>query len=157
MTKRFPQVLVGSCVVVGLVLILISLFSSRITWDRETAVAAAQYDGEALIKQLTDLPQTAIEYREIDSGPPAPDLTKVREAWITWNESFSSEVDFAGVIDAYHERLAPLGWTRVVSSEREVASFQNGEWTLNLNLIPHPKPPAATRFLRLIEWRTVVP
>jgi hypothetical protein len=155
--KRLPLFLVGGTIVLGLVIILVSLFASRVQWDRETVVAAANYDGAALIRRLADLPVTSVTFREIDSGPLAADLRTIREAWITWTETFSTESGFSGIIEAYRSRLDPIGWESSDSSDPAIATFRNGEWKLTLTQIPDPKSSASIRFRRLIEWRTFVP
>ena len=154
--KRLPVILVGGTIVLGLGLIIISLYSNRITWDRKTAVSAAKYDGEALIKQLADLPATSIEFREVDSGPLAPDLSNVREAWVTWKESFSAGADFPDTVNAYLTRLTSLGWEKLESTDPSIARFGKGEWLVTLTLLSDPGA-TPIRFSRLIEWKIVVP
>ena len=155
--SKHPVILIGGALLLGMILILLSLFSNRVRWDRETAVSAAKYDGEALIKQLSVLPAVSISFREVESGPLAPDLSNVREAWIAWKETFSSQTSFPDLASSYRQNLGKLGWTTIESTDRNVASFQNGEWTLTLTLLSMDAKAQPIRFRRLIEWRTIVP
>lgn len=154
---KFPVLLVGGTILLGLALIIISLYSNRIRWDRETALAAANYDGETLIKQLADLPATSTSFREVESGPLEPDLSNAREAWITWKESFSSQISFSDLTASYRRTLGTLDWTTTETTQKNVASFRKGEWTLTLTLLAGDATAGTIRIHRLIEWRTVVP
>lgn len=156
-TFKLPVLLVGGTILIGLALIIVSLFSNRIRWDCETAVAAANFDGETLIKQLADLPATSTSFREVESGPLAPDLSNVREAWITWEETFSSKASFSDLTSLYRRRLGTLEWATTETTDRNLASFTKGEWTLTLTLLPGDATAETTSFQRLIKWRTVVP
>jgi len=89
-------------------------------------VAAAKYDGEVLIKQLADLPATSTTFREVEIGPLAPALRNVREAWITWEESISTEPSFPGLVDSYRQRLGMTGWVKVESSDLATSPFGKG-------------------------------
>jgi hypothetical protein len=156
-SSKFPVYLVGGAILIGIAIIIVSLFSNHIRWDRETLVSAAKYDGENLIKQLADLPATSTSFREVEEGPLAPDLSNAREAWITWKESFASQVSFPDLTASYRSRLGTLEWVATESADRNVARFSKGEWTLTLTLLPGDGTLGATRVHRLIEWRVVVP
>lgn len=155
--SQVPVILVGGAIFMGLAIIIVSLYSNRVQWDRDTVVSAANYDGEALIKQLAVIPATAMSFREVDSGPLISDLSNAHEAWITWKETFSSQMSFSDLAAAYRENLGAMGWTTIESTDRNDAGFRNGEWSVTLTLLPLDATSASNRFRRLIEWRTLAP
>lgn len=139
--------MVVGTIVLGLAIIIVSLFANRQHWDRNTAFAAARYDGAAHLARIEGAPATAVDYPEVEEGPLAPDLRNVEEAWLAWRQNFSSGESFASIV-AWHRARLPSGeWS--LEENPDKATFRKGEWTLTLE-------PASggenLRYRRVLQW-----
>jgi hypothetical protein len=147
--RRFlPVLLVGGTIALGIAIIIVSLSANRHRWDRETALAAAKYDGAAILALLDGEPAPALGVPEMESGPLAPDLSNAEEAWVAWRQTFSAANGLAAAVAWHRERLPAADWT--LSEENpDKATFRKGEWAITLETVPRSEPPG---FRREVKW-----
>ncbi len=149
-SRLIPFILVAATLVLGIVVIVLSVYSNRLRLERETVLAAAKYDGEALIALLKEMPATSIDFLEMDSGPDDPDLREANQAWTTWTQSFSTTAGFSEIIALHRTRLEPLGWVAGEAENPDRTTFTKGEWSLTLVSLSDTNPAS---FRRQIHWR----
>lgn len=139
--------LVSGSIAFGIAVILVSLFSNRLKWDRETALAAAKYDGAAILALFEGEPAPPIGLPEMESGPLAPDLSNAEEAWVSWRQTFSGEKGLAAAVAWHRERLPSQEWT-FSDADPDKPTFRRGEWTLALAVVAGTDPPQLRRELK---------
>jgi hypothetical protein len=145
--KRFLILLVGGSIAFGLAVILVSLLANQKRWDRETAFAAANYDGEALLATLAGPPVEALDYPEVERGPLAPDLSNADQAWVIWTQAFSAKDGLPAFVAWHRGKLPADEWT-LTEENPDKATFTKGEWTLILVHDPQADPPCLHREIR---------
>lgn len=155
-SRIIPVLLVSAAIVLGIAIILVSLHSNRLRMERETALAAAKYDGESLLSQFREAPASSIDFLEMDSGPDHPDLRDADQAWTTWKQSFSTTDSFAAIVEWYRSRLLPLGWKMSGSEDPGKADFVKDNWTFTLLLHLKGNEPSPVQFQRVLSWRTTL-
>ncbi len=140
--------LVSGTIVLGIAVILISLFANRQRWDRETALAAAKHDGATILALFDGEPSPSLGFPEMESGPLAPDLSQAEEAWISWRQNFSGESGLPAAIRWHRTRLPAAEW-ELTEESPDKATFRKGEWTVTLQLLSTPPP---VRLHRELRW-----
>lgn len=145
--RFFLVLLVSGTIAFGIAVIVVSLFANRQKWDRETALAAAKYDGAAILALLEGEPAPRIGLPEMESGPLAPDLSNAEEAWVSWRQTFSGEKGLAAAVAWHRERLPSQEWT-FSDADPDKPTFRRGEWTLTLAAVPGTDPPQLRRELK---------
>ncbi len=155
-SRIVPVLLVSTTIALGIAIILVSLHSNRLRMERETALAAAKYDGDALLKQLDEMPAASLDFLELDFGPHHPDLRQAREAWATWRQTFSSAVTFAKIVEWHRARLEPLGWVVDGGDDSDEAVFIKEDWSLTLIRLPDGGTPTSNQFQRQIRWQVTL-
>lgn len=146
--KRLLILLVGGSLLFGIAIILVSLLANQKRWDRETAFAAASYDGEALLATLAGPPVEALDYPEVERGPLAPDLSNADQAWVVWKQDFAAKDGLPAFV-AWHRGKLPADEWILTEENPDKATFRKGEWTLSLTHDPRSDPP---RLRREIKW-----
>lgn len=142
----FLTALVGGTILLGIAIIIVSLFANRQHWDRDTAFAAAKYDAAAILSVIDQAPATAVDYPEVEEGPLMPDLRNVQEAWVAWRQTFDTDGKFEAIV-AWHREQLSADW--ILESGPDKATFQRGEWTLSLEAEPGG---SKTRYRRVLQW-----
>lgn len=140
--------LVGGSIALGIAIIVVSLFANQRHWDRDTAVAAAKYDGTALLARIEGAPATAVDYPEVEDGPLTPDLRNVQEAWVAWRQHFTSDESFPAIVAWHRTRLPESEWPMEENPDK--TTFRKGEWTLTLEASPDEAP--KLRYRRILQW-----
>lgn len=146
--KRVLILLVGGSLLLGLAVTLAGLLANQKRWDRETAFATANYDGEALLATLAGSPAEALDYPEVERGPLDPDLSNADEAWVVWTQDFAAKDGLPALI-AWHRGKLPSDEWILTEEHPDKATFRKGEWTLSLIHDPRSDPP---RLRREIRW-----
>ena len=161
MTSKRSLVLVIAVIGVialGLAIMFAGYFANEKNVDRETLVAAAQYDGAKLLEELASVPDAKpLGYIEMKKGPLTKDLSTSNEAWVRWKQHWATGKNLTEVIAWHREKLNGSGWKEKEGPTRSSARFFREQWEIVLEPDENREKPLEKGFVRRIEWNRSFP
>jgi hypothetical protein len=151
---KAPVFIVGAVLAGTIALITTTMISTNRSWDADTEISGAKYDGAEWIKALGHPPGSRpADFLLCETGPRRRSLANQREGWVKWTQPWHSTNPFSQVLEWHQERLVVQGWKDLPTDNPASVQFQRGQWTFELL---DESVDGASRYVVTLDWQRSV-